>query len=80
VRRKKLIIAGVLSAGFAAAIAVCPPFCMPGPVYWVVYGWRYPQTTVTPIGGLTDHGPVVGIWRYQLARTIHQEERERPRC
>ena len=65
--RRAWLVTGVVAVALVGScVAVLPPFILPQPVYWLVYGWRYPSERTCGDAVMTDYGPDCGIWRYRL--------------
>lgn len=64
--RKALIVASVLVGGTLMAVAIGAPFLLPGPIYDVLYGWRYPKQWQAGDGVAKDAGPLYAANRYTV--------------
>ena len=64
--RRALLVGSLVVGTVVLAIVIAPPFLLPGPIYDVIYGWRYPKQWQVGDGWVTDAGPGYAARRYTV--------------
>jgi len=61
-----LIVGCLVVGGTLAAVAIGAPFLLPEPIYYAIYGWRYPKQWKAGDGMAKDAGPSFASNRYTV--------------
>lgn len=64
--KKGLLVGFIITSTLVLIVSLSLPFLLPGPIYEMLYGWRYPKTWSVGDGVIEDSGPRTANRRYTI--------------